>query len=63
VSIAIRRRPKAKFGKILKRIRTSSADFKELVIPRHGGGGSASETSSVSEPPTPMVYGRARAEP
>ncbi|XP_066366900.1 S-type anion channel SLAH2-like [Miscanthus floridulus] len=63
VSIAIRRRPKAKFGKILKRIRTSSADLKELVVSRHSGGGSASETSSVSEPPTPMVYGRARADP
>jgi tellurite resistance protein TehA-like permease len=62
VSIAIRRRPKAKFGKILKRIRTSSADLKELVVSRHSGGGSASETS-ISEPPTPMVYGRGRAEP
>ncbi|XP_002440339.2 S-type anion channel SLAH2 [Sorghum bicolor] len=62
VSIAIRRRPKAKFGNILKRIRTSSADLKDLVVSRHGGG-SASETSSVSEPPTPMVYGRGRAEP
>ncbi|XP_066338635.1 S-type anion channel SLAH3-like [Miscanthus floridulus] len=63
VSIAIRRRPKAKFGKILKRIRTSSADLKELVVSRHSGGGSASETSSVSERATRMVYGRARAEP
>ena len=62
VSIAIRRRPKAKFGNILKRIRTSSADLKDLVVSRHGGG-SASETSSVSEPATPMVYGRGRAEP
>jgi tellurite resistance protein TehA-like permease len=64
VSIAIRRRPRAKFGKILARLRTSSADLKELVISRHGG--SASETSSVvSEPPTPMVdgRGRSRAEP
>ncbi|XP_025806611.1 S-type anion channel SLAH2-like [Panicum hallii] len=61
VSIAVRRRPKAKFGKILARIRTSSADLKELVlVSRHGG----SETSSVSEPHTPMVYdGRGRAEP
>jgi tellurite resistance protein TehA-like permease len=60
VSIAIRRRPKAKFAKILARLRTSSADLKELVA-RNGG----SETSSVSEPPTPMVYGgrRGRAEP
>nr|XP_034586507.1 S-type anion channel SLAH2-like [Setaria viridis] len=59
VSIAIRRRPKAKFGKILARLRTSSADLRELVS-RHGG----SETSSVSEPPTPMRYdGRGRAEP
>ncbi|CAD6271039.1 unnamed protein product [Miscanthus lutarioriparius] len=63
MSIAIRRRPKAKFGKILKRIRTSSADLKELVVSRHSGGRSAAETSSVREPPTPMVYGRARAEP
>ena len=59
VSIAIRRRPKAKFGKILARLRTSSADLKELVS-RHAG----SETSSFSEPPSPMVYdGRGRAEP
>jgi len=29
--------------------RSSSADLKELVVSRHGG----SETSSVSEPPTP----------
>ncbi|OEL21922.1 S-type anion channel SLAH3 [Dichanthelium oligosanthes] len=56
VSIAIRRRPKAKFGRILARLRTSSADLKELVS-RHGG----SETSSVSEPPTPMEHRRARA--
>ncbi|CAN6336673.1 unnamed protein product [Urochloa humidicola] len=62
VSIAIRRRPKARFGKILARLRTSSADLKELVVSRHGG----SETSTVCEPPTPMVYdgrGRGRAEP
>ncbi|CAL5096479.1 unnamed protein product [Urochloa decumbens] len=61
VSIAIRRRPRARFGKILARLRTSSADLKELVVSRHGG----SETSSVSEPPTPMVYDgrRGRAEP
>jgi len=30
--------------------RSSSADLKELVVSRHGG----SETSSVSEPPTPV---------
>ncbi|CAN6358970.1 unnamed protein product [Urochloa humidicola] len=61
VSIAIRRRPKARFGKILARLRTSSADLKELVVSRHAG----SETSSVSEPPTPMVWDgrRGRAEP
>ncbi|KAJ1264287.1 hypothetical protein BS78_09G251800 [Paspalum vaginatum] len=61
VSIAIRRRPKAKFGKILARLRTSSADLRELVA-RHGG----SDGSSVgSEPPTPAtMYGAAgRAAP
>ncbi|KAF8716448.1 hypothetical protein HU200_026328 [Digitaria exilis] len=59
VSIAIRRRPKAKFGKILARIRrTSSVDIRELVS-RHAG----SETSSVSEPATPTGHGRGRAEP
>jgi hypothetical protein len=49
VSIAVTQRSKAKFGKILARVRASSDGVKDLVfaISRHGSG--SSDTNSATE--------------